>query len=58
MDYDYDNNPRTYALDIGDTYGFECIARACLHYMSADDVRGALDDNELSPRFLSDPTNS
>ena len=50
----YDNSPRDYALELienGITSRDNMIL-SLLKYMSHDDVRGALDANELSPRFL------
>ena len=45
---------RSYALDLVE-HGMvrtEVLLRACLGYMSADDVAHMLDLNELGPRFL------
>ena len=47
---------RSYALDLvaHGVVDTEVLLRACLGYMSADDVAHMLDLNELSPRFLSE----
>ena len=49
----FDTDPRSYALDLVDEglVSSEHLLLCCLKYMSYDDVRGALDCNELSPRF-------
>ena len=52
----FQRDPRDYALQMVDNglldprYLLECA----LVYMSHDDVRGMLDANELSPRFMED----
>ena len=49
-----DPDVRSYALDLVE-HGMvdtEVLLRACLGYMSADDVAHMLDLNEMSPRFL------
>ena len=46
---------RSYALDLVE-HGMvdtEVLLRACLGYMSVNDVAHMLDLNELSPRFMS-----
>lgn len=50
------DDPRDYALSIIENglCDADYIALACLKYMSHDDVRGMLDANELSPRFMED----
>ena len=50
----YENNPRGYALKLVEDslLSNEWLALVLLKYMSHDDVRGALDANELSPRFF------
>lgn len=49
----FEKDPRGYALEILEqglvSEGY--LITALLKYMSHDDVRGALDANELSPRF-------
>jgi hypothetical protein len=51
----FKNNPRGYALELAENgIGAEQMLIAALVYMSHDDVRGFLDANELSPRFLDD----
>jgi hypothetical protein len=47
---------RSYALDLvaHGVVDTEVLLRACLGYMSADDVAHMLDLNELSPRFMSE----
>ena len=49
-------NPRDFALDLVEQglVTADTLLLACLNYMSHDDVRGALDANELSPRFIED----
>ena len=45
---------RSYALDLVE-HGMvdtEVLLRACLGYMTSDDVAHMLDLNEMSPRFL------
>ena len=57
MDNDlYYNDPRSYALELVDSciVDKDCMIMALLKYMSHDDVREALDVNELSPRFFED----
>ena len=47
---------RSYALDLV-AHGMvdtEVLLRACLGYMSVNDVAHMLDLNELSPRFMSE----
>lgn len=50
------DDPRDFALELcySGAVDFEYLALACLKYMSHDDVRGMLDCNELSPRFLNE----
>tara|TARA_R110000824_G_scaffold13467_10_gene58654 strand:+ start:2285 stop:2473 length:189 start_codon:yes stop_codon:yes gene_type:complete len=50
----YDSNPRDFALKMVEDglVDHTDLLIALLKYMSHDDVRGALDANELSPRFL------
>lgn len=54
LGYDFDKDPRDYALGL--TQENIVIERelltACLMFMSHDDVKQMLDDNELSPRFF------
>ena len=47
---------RSYALDLiaNGLVDMDMLLRACLGYMSADDVAHMLDLNELSPRFMSE----
>ena len=50
----YETDPRDYAMELveeGHT-STDYLLRACLSFMSHDQVREMLDDNELSPRFL------
>ena len=57
MDKDlFKRDPRSYALGMvkEGLLSSETLARALLSYMSHDDVREALDANELSPRFDED----
>jgi hypothetical protein len=50
----YAENPRDFALKMAEDglVDHTDLLIALLKYMSHDDVRGALDANELSPRFL------
>ena len=52
----FEKDPRDYALEIVEQglVSEEYLILALLKYMSHDDVRGALDANELSPRFEQD----
>ena len=45
---------RSFALDLVESgvVDMEVLLRACLGYMSTDDVAHMLDLNEMSPRFL------
>lgn len=49
----YQDTPRDFALELveGGRISAEDLLKACLVFMSHDDVREMLDDNELSPRF-------
>jgi len=57
MDFrNFKNNPRNFALQLveeGHTTE-EDLLMACLGFLSHDDVREMLDNNELSPRFFDD----
>ena len=46
-------DPRDFALGLVEDglVNMEVLLRACLGYMSMDEVRDMLDANELSPRF-------
>jgi hypothetical protein len=49
----YETDPRDYAMELieeGRT-STDYLLKACLAFMSHDQVREMLDDNELSPRF-------
>lgn len=50
----FESDPRDYALEMAaqGLVDYEYLCLACLKYMSHDDVRGMLDCNELSPRFM------
>lgn len=50
------DNPRDYAVALVEDglVSAEVLLTACLKYMSHDDVRGMLDANELTPRFVED----
>jgi hypothetical protein len=50
----YQDNPRDFALELVEEgrISAEGLLKACLVFMSHDDVREMLDDNELSPRFI------
>lgn len=49
----FQRDPRDYALQMVEQglVSADSMLLAMLKYMSHDDVRGALDANELSPRF-------
>jgi hypothetical protein len=51
-------DPREYALEMvaEGLISADSLTQALLAYMSYDDVRDALDANELSPRFDDDET--
>jgi hypothetical protein len=50
---DFQENPLDYALQLieEDRCDKEQLLITCLKFMSAQDIRDMLDDNELSPRF-------
>lgn len=50
----YETDPRDFAMELVEngTTTAETLLVACLKFMSHQDVREMLDDNELSPRFL------
>ena len=50
----YQRNPRDYALSMVEDghVSADTMLLCMLKYMSHDDVRGALDANELSPRAV------
>lgn len=52
----FTTDPRDYALELVEEgmVSSESMLLALLSYMSHDDVRGALEANELSPRFDED----
>lgn len=52
----YDTDPRDYAVELVEEgrISAEGLLKACLAFMSHDQVREMLDDNELSPRFMED----
>ena len=54
----YQRDPRDFALSMVEDglVSAHQMLLAMLQYMSHDDVRGALDANELSPRFDEDET--
>ena len=47
---------RSYALDLvqNGVVDMEVLLRACLGYMTSDDVAHMLDLNEMSPRFFAE----
>ena len=49
----FQSDPRSYALELVEQglVNNEYLLLSLLKYMSHDDVRAALDANELSPRF-------
>jgi hypothetical protein len=49
----YKTDPRDYAMGLVDEgrTSTDYLLKACLAFMSHDQVREMLDDNELSPRF-------
>lgn len=52
LDNLYQSDPRSYTLELVESgYNAEHLLLCALKYMSHDDVRGMLDNNELSPRF-------
>lgn len=50
----FKKNPRSYALGLVEEklIDSDTMLKAALGYMSFDDVRDMLDDNEMSPRFI------
>ena len=52
----FKKDPRSYALEMVDDglLDARALAHLLLIYMSHDDMRDALDSNELSPRFDED----
>ena len=52
----FQSDPRDYALEMVEEgmVSADQMLLAMLVYMSHDDVRGALDANELAPRFTED----
>lgn len=50
----FHNDPRDYALELVEegAISMETLAVALIKYMSHDDVRGALEANEISPDHL------
>lgn len=50
----FENDPRSYAIELVEdgTISAEQMVLVLAKFMSTDDVREALDANELSPRFL------
>ena len=50
---EWKDDPRSYAIRLvdEDMVSADTMILALLEYMSHDEVRGALDANELSPRF-------
>ena len=51
---EFKKNPRSYALGLVEEklIDSDTMLKAALGYMSFDDVRDMLDDNEMSPRFI------
>ena len=47
-------NPRDYAIELAESFGWKNVCLALLSSMSFDDIREALDLNEMSPRFNED----
>lgn len=49
----FKKDPRSYAIELCEDHGhsWESLAKILLCAMSHDEVRDALDANELSPRF-------
>jgi hypothetical protein len=54
LGYDFENNPTEYAFGLIDEniVTKEQMLLICLIFMSHEDIRQMLDDNELSPRFF------
>ncbi len=49
----FGSDPRDYALQlVEEGFSADHLLLCALKYMSHDDVRDMLDDNELSPRFV------
>ena len=48
---DFQSNPKNLAYDLADEMGYEALFSILISRMSYDDVRDALDANEISPRF-------
>lgn len=53
MSEQWKDDPRSYAIELveGGIVSADSMILALLNYMSHDEVRDALDANELSPRF-------
>jgi len=53
MSEQWKDDPRSYAIELvdGGIVSADYMILALLNYMSHDEVRDALDANELSPRF-------
>lgn len=52
----FQDDPRSYAIELveSEVVSSATMILALLKYMSHDDVRGALEANELDPRFAED----
>lgn len=53
---EYEKKPRHYALGLveDDVVSASEMLNMCINFLSYDDVKLMLDNNELSPRFLND----
>lgn len=54
----YDSAPRSYAIALveDESVNLKALFFSCLKFMSHQDVKDMLDDNELSPRFFNQDT--
>ncbi len=48
---EFQSNPKNLAYELADEMGYEALFSILISRMSYDDVRDALDANEISPRF-------
>lgn len=53
---EYEKKPRHYALGLvkDNVVSADEMLNMCINFLSYDDVKMMLDNNELSPRFLND----
>ncbi len=52
----FNRSPREYSFQLADEeiVSIDLLLEACLKYMSEDQIRDMLEQNELSPRLLND----